>query len=234
MKPLKRISVGSDTNLFVINAIVHPTAFLYVDVTVHSTTRGDKNIKLPVRVNPNVPVELRMAGVSYGVYMPVLACHPTSDTEFYTELGCTEVPSKYFSLDHNNSTHFAYIGVLPDVAPSDVRDARYVAPLRVYEIPHGPDVPPMFRHRKVHAVSLRTDYLRTSALDSIDDETWQQLRAAPDIGTSWSQFLDSITNGRLTPHDDLSECLEDIDQEFMPERVVKRLRLAQAERRMRG
>ncbi len=96
MKPLKRISIGSDTNLFVINAIVHPTAFLYLDVTVHSDTRGDKEIKLPVRVNPDVPDALRLAGVSYGVYLPVLACHPISDTEFYTEFGCTEVDARHF------------------------------------------------------------------------------------------------------------------------------------------
>lgn len=234
MKPLKRISIGSDTNLFVINAIVHRTAFLYLDVTVHSDARGDKEIKLPVRVNPDVPDALRLAGVSYGVYLPVLACHPISDTEFYTEFGCTEVDARHFDLYHQQCTHWAYLGMLPDVAESDPRDARYVAPLRVYEVPRPKGMPERYRHYRKHGASLRTDYLRTSALDNIDDETWEQLRSRPEYGTSWSQFLDSITNGRLTPHDDLSECLVDIDHEYMPESVVKRLRIAQQERRMKN
>ena len=234
MKPLKRIYIGSDTNLFAINAIVHRTAFMYLDVTIHSDTRDDWEIKLPVRVNPDVPAELRMAGVSYGIYMPVLACHPASDTEFHIELGYTDVDAKHFDLYSQKCTHWAYMGLLPDVATSDVRDVRYVAPLRVYEVPKPFNMPARYQHYRKYGASLRTDYLRTSALDSIDDETWAALLSKPDHGTSWSQFLDSVTTGRLTPHDDLSECLVDIDKEFMPESVIKRLRLAQLERRMRG
>lgn len=234
MKLLKRIHLGSDTNLFAINAIVHRTAFLYLDVTVHSDARGDREIKLPVTVNPNVPVELRMAGVRYGIYMPVLACHPISDTEFYTELGYTEVDARYFDLELRKCTHWAYMGLLPNVVESDPRDARYVAPLRVYEIPKPKDMPDHYRHYRKHGASLRTDYLRTSALDSIDDEMWAQLIGKPNHGMSWSQFLEAATSGRFTPHDDLSNCLEALDQEYVPEHIVKRLRLSQFERRMKN
>lgn len=234
MKPLKRIPLSSDTNLFAINAIVHMTAFLYLDVTLHSERFGDKEIMLPVRVNHNVSPHERLAGVQYAAYIPVLACHPMSDTEFCTELGYTEVNVKHFSMDYAKCSHWAYMGLLPDVAESDIRDKRYVAPLRVHTVPHERGMPEIYRRNIVHGAAIRTDYLRTSALDNIDDETWAQLRARPDHGTSWSQFLDSITNGRLTPKDNLSECLEDIDQEFMPEHIVKRLRQAQIERRIRG
>lgn len=234
MKPLKRIPLSSDTNLFAINAIVYMTAFLYLDVTVHSEHFGDKEIMLPVRVNHNVSPHERLAGVQYVAYIPVLACHPISDTEFHTELGYTEVNVKHLSMDYTKCSHWAYIGLLPDVAESDMRDKRYVAPLRVYTVPHEMGMPDIYKRHIARGAAIRPDYLRTSALDNIDNETWEQLRARPDRGTSWSDFLDAITNGRLTPKDNLSECLESIDQEFMPESVVKRLRQAQIQRRMRG
>lgn len=234
MKGLKRISINSDTNLFVLNAIVVPVAVLYLEVTVASSGR---ELRLPIRVNPHVPAESLLRGVDYRMYMPVLACHPSSDTEFYAELGYTDVNLRYFDMSHQKCSHLAYLGVLPDVAESDVRDKRYVVPLRVNKVELPDKAPGLIKRAleraPIYGATLRTVYLRTSLLDQIDDVTWEELRATEPKGIAWSEFLDAVTLGKYVPKDDLSNCLEDIDQEFVPERIVKRITHAQFERRMR-
>lgn len=220
MKPLSHILIQSDTNLFAINAIVVPVAHFYV----WGTNESGKHLGLPVRVNPNVPAEKRIGGVRYRMLMPVLACHPISDTEFYTDVGVTDVNAKWFCLEHRKRSPTAYFGTLPDVAESDVRDKRYVAPLTVYRAELPVSAPPSYRSTPVYGATLHTDYLRTSILDTIDDATWEQLRNVQPKGYSWKDFLDAITSGNFTPDDDLSACLEDIDQEYMPEHIVKHLR----------
>ena len=227
MKPLSRILIQSDTNLFAINAIVVPVAYFYV----WGTNEAGKHFGLPVRVNPNVPAEKRIGGVRYRMVMPVLACHPASDTEFFTDVGITDVNAAWFDLDHRKRSHLAYLGTLPDVAESDVRDKRFVAPLTVYEAELPAGVPDRFRRTPVYGATLHTDYLRTSALDKIDDATWEQMLNIGAQGYSWKDFLNAITSGNFTPDDDLSSCLEDIDQEYMPEHIVKRIRLMQFEKR---
>lgn len=232
MAPLKYIRLGSDTNLWVINTLAYPIAHLYLDVTLHRA-EGDREIKLPVRVDPNTPIERRLFGVSYGLYMPVLACHPISDTEFYTEVGYTEVPAKYFDLCGPRYSHWAYMGELPDVKEATSNDARFVAPLRVYEIPKPDSMSnKYFRQYRIHGASLRLDSMCTSALDNIDDATWEQLTLEPSRGFRWSDFLNDVTEGRMTCHEDLSDCLEGIDQEYIPENIVKRLLRMQTERRL--
>ncbi|QZE59212.1 hypothetical protein pEaSNUABM18_00309 [Erwinia phage pEa_SNUABM_18] len=232
MKYLKRIHPGVDASLFAINGIVIPMAFFYMDVTIHDQERGDKEIKLGVRMNPHVPVESYLPGVDYRTYIPVLACDPSDDEGFHTELGFIDINSRYVDLHHQKRTYLAYLGSLPDVAESDVRDKRYVCPIDIRQIPPHPDMPQRFRNTPRYGATIRTDYLRTSAIDQIDDETWEALRAIDHAkGTTWSQFLDAATSGRFTPHDDLSNCLENIDHEYMPEHIFKRIRIAQFEKR---
>lgn len=232
MLHVKRMNLQSDTNFFAINGIVVPMAFYYMEVTMHTRDRGDRELKLAVRMNPHVARESYFRGVDYRTYIPVLACHPSSDDEFYTELGYVDVNSRFFDMHHQKRSHLAYMGMLPDVAESDVRDKRYVCPMDVYKA-QLPDRAPAY-HR-VYGATLRTDYLRTSALDEIDDEMWDALRNVDQPkGISWSRFLDEATSGRFTPHDDLSNCLESLDQEYMPEHIFKHLRHVHFEKRMRG
>lgn len=226
---IKRLHLNSDTNFFAINGIVIPMAFYYMDVTMHTADRGDREMKIGVRVNPHVARESYLRGVDYRTFIPVLACHPSSDEEFYTELGYIDVNSRFFDMHHQKRSHLAYLGVLPDVAESDVRDSRYVTPIDVYQV-QLPECARTFA--KVYGATIRTDYLRTSAVNKIDDDMWEALRTVDHPkGVSWFRFLDEATSGRFTPHDDLSNCLEAFDQEYMPEHIFKRIRLAQFDKR---
>lgn len=232
---VKRLPLQSDTNFFAINGIVIPMAFYYMEVTMHTRDKGDRELKLAVRMNPNVAREAYHRGVDYRTYIPVLACRPSSDDEFYTELGYVDVNSRYFDMRHQKRSHLAYMGMLPDVAASDVRDKRYVCPLDVYQVPPRPGMPMHFRRTIVHGATICTDYLRTSAIDKIDDDMWTALCSVDQPkGISWSRFLDEATSGRFTPHDDLSNYLESLDQEYMPEHIFKQLRQVHFEKRMRG
>ncbi|ARW58944.1 hypothetical protein HOS33_gp304 [Erwinia phage vB_EamM_Y3] len=219
MRTLKRINIGSDTNFFALNAIVVPVAAIYMDVTM---TESGKELKLPVRVDPNVSPEAMSIFVEYKLDIPVLACHPISDTEFYTEIGFTSVNARRFNLEHRGVSPIAYMGMLPDVTESDVGDKRYVAPLSVYQLPERTDIPKPFSKVRRYGAVLRTDYLHTPLLDAIDDETWAARLLEP-TGMMWSEFLEGATNGRFTPADDLSECFGDLDAEFVPESDLKYL-----------
>ncbi|UAW96454.1 hypothetical protein MPK64_gp310 [Erwinia phage pEa_SNUABM_16] len=232
MKYLKRIHPGVDASLFAINGIVIPLAFFYMGVTVHDQERGDKEIKIGVRMNPHVHTEAQLPGVDYRTFIPVLACDPSDDEGFHTELGYIDIKSRCVALHHQKRTYLAYLGSLPDVAESDMRDKRYVCPIDIRQVPSPVTMPQRFRNVPRYGATIRTDYLRTSALDQIDDETWEALLTIDHAkGTTWSQFLDAATSGRFTPHDDLSDCLESIDQEYMPEHIFKRIRIAQFEKR---
>lgn len=231
MNLLKRIPINSDTNLYAINGIVVPSANFYIDVVI---TSNGREVKIPVRSNPHVEDDKRLHGVYYRMNMPVLACHPVSDTEFYTEVGQVDVAAAHLRMSHQKSTHWAYMGALPDVAESDVRDKRYVTPMTVYQVPPRPDLPKHFRHVKSYGATIHADYLRTSAIDSIDDELWEQLRNIDPQGYKWSDFLEQATRGRFTVIEDLSQCLIDIDAEYVPDAVVRRLMLDRFEKRMRG
>ncbi|WAK44495.1 hypothetical protein [Erwinia phage vB_Ea_2910A] len=232
MKYLKRIHPNVDASLFAINGIVIPMAFFYMDVTVHDQERGDKEIKIGVRMNPNVSRESYLPGVDYRTFIPVLACDPSCDEGFHTELGFIDINSRYVDMHHQKRTYIAYLGSLPDVAESDVRDKRYVCPVDIRQVPPHPDMPQRFRNVPRYGATIRTDYLRTSALDQIDDETWEALLTIDHAkGTTWSQFLDAATSGRFTPHDDLSDCLESLEEEYMPEHIFKRIRISQFEKR---
>lgn len=232
MKYFKRIHPNVDTSLFAINGIVIPMAFFYMDVTVHDQKRGDKEIKIGVRMNPHVHTEAQLPGVDYRTFIPVLACDPSDDEGFHTELGYIDIKSRCVALHHQKRTYLAYLGSLPGVAESDMRDKRYVCPIDIRQVPSPVTMPQRFRNVPRYGATIRTDYLRTSALDQIDDETWEALLTIDHAkGTTWSQFLDAATSGRFTPHDDLSDCLESIDQEYMPEHIFKRIRIAQFEKR---
>lgn len=227
MKPLKYIPISSDTNLYAINAIVVPNAVLYIEVALHGEGREGKIVKLPVRAEENVRPEDRLGGVSYMTHIPVLACHPISDTEFYFEFGETRVGTRFFDLDFNHATHWAYLGLLPDIAKSEDSDSRYIAPLRHYEEQRLPDNHILGRNGhniSAHCATMRTDYLRTSLLDTLDDAQWHQLTHIEPKGIPWSQFLDNMTKGLFTPTLNLSDCLEGIDQEKVPANIINKIR----------
>lgn len=233
MKPLKRIRINSDTNLYAINAIVVPVAYFYIEVMLDN----GKLIKVPVKANEHVTPEDRQRGVFYRTLIPVLACHPISDTEFIFEVGETEVNSRYFHLNagkHSSLAYLAYMGELPDVAESAVQDRRYVTPIQVYTVPAEEGMSEYRKRNPLYGATMRTDYLRTSILDKIDDETWEQLRDIKVGGVSWKNFLDSATNGRYTIQEDFSNCLIDIDAEYIPNAVIKRMMHMRFEKRMRG
>ena len=226
---VQRMTLQANTKYYAINGIIIPMAFYYMDVTVHTPDRGDREIKVPVRMNPHVARESYLRGVDYKTYIPVLSCVPDENEGFHIDLGYVDVNSRYLDMHHQKRSYLAYLGSLPDVAESDVRDLRYVTPIDVYQVQLPEHAP---RHVRVYGATVRTDYLRTSALDKIDDEMWEALRTVDHPkGIPWSRFLDEATSGRFTAHDDLSNCLEDFDHEYMPEHIFKRIRIAQYDKR---